>query len=206
MKKLFLILFVVLICGCAGLVPNEHKTSESVKSSEAIAVAQNQTIKRTLEVVPEMAIKISQPSAVSSVALPAHQSAPTAAAQSAQSSPVIVTPAAIREQVEVTTQSSTDGGSIDSARGKTEVSIPMGVKLALLGIGLAILIGALVWGWKYVKTTAFGQAIEVADMALANQIRVLREKVAASIDPKEHAETQARIASLEAERGKLAKT
>jgi hypothetical protein len=179
---LLLTLSALFLSGCGSLIPSERKSSESVKASEAIATAQNQTVRRTLEVVPEMANKIAQwGSNVSSVSLPA-----------------------IREQVEVISSSDSNAGTKEQAFGSNAVSIPLGVKLGLIGVGIAIIVGALLFAWRSVKSTSFGQGLALADEALARQVRSWRNYAATVRDPEEQSEANAEIAELEAERGRLA--
>lgn len=201
MKRITPLLALMLAAGCGTLVPSERKASEAVKSSEAIATAQNQTITRTIEVVPEMAKQIaSKPQVV--YVHPKNVSNTNVA-----DTPVYLqtdAPPTIRERLEIKTEATTDAGSKDQARGSTENSIPLGVKIGLLGAGILILTFALVWAWRYVKTTGFGAAISLADDAIASQIRALRTKAVSTTDAKEQAAMLAHIAELEATRGRLA--
>ena len=180
MKPIFCLFVTVLLFGCASLVPGERKASEAVKSSEAIATAQNQTIRRTLEVVPEIALRVSQSSNISGVALPT-----------------------VREQVEIFSSLNSDAGSKEFARGSNQVVIPFGVKSALVGVGLVIMVAGVTWAWHVAKTTSFGQGIKLADNVLAGQIRSWRNHLAQTTDDREKLEANAEIAELEAERGRL---
>jgi hypothetical protein len=195
---------LALVAGCGTLVPSEKKASESVKSTEAIATAQNQTIKRTMEVVPEMAKQITSRTVYRTLPDTKTSSSGDASVPPAQGWIETDSPPTIRERLEIKTETSTDAGTKAQAQGSTENSIPLGVKIGLLGVGILILTFALIWAWRYVKTTGFGAAISLADDALAAQIRGLRTKAISTTDAKEQATTLAHLAELEATRGRLA--
>lgn len=176
-------LAVIGACGCS-LLPTERQRSEAVKATEAIATTSERTTERTLEITPASAFEVY--------------------ATAASNAPAVAQLPLVREQTRVTTRTDTGAGSRNSANGSTSVSIPMGVKIGLLGIGILILGGALAWAWRYVKSTAFGQGASLVHDLAARQIRKLRDRAALSTDPTEQARLQVDIAELEAERGKLA--
>ena len=80
-------------------------------------------------------------------------------------------------------------------------SYPFFVKLIGLALGL-FLLGLLVWAWRK-QSAAVDQAYQLADEALARQIRKRRERAQESTDPMEVTHHSVSIADLEAERGKL---
>lgn len=172
---------VALAAGCGSLVPVERSRSQSVQATESLAVEQERTIRRMLEVTP------------------------AAAAPPAASSPKGPAPVAqpLREELSYTTSTRTGAGSAQLASGQDRSSIPLGVKLVLLAAGVASLVGALLLAWRYAKATAAGQALALADDVLAQRVRALRAESATSTDQQAIARVQAQVAELEAERGRL---
>lgn len=113
-------------------------------------------------------------------------------------------PQAIREDLTFETVTRTGAGSKASAAGSSEISIPLFVKIIGLAIGLVLLALAVWWLWGFLRTTAFGQGISLADDMAARQIRKLRERAVLADDAAEKAKLATDIADLESERGKLA--
>jgi ABC-type nickel/cobalt efflux system permease component RcnA len=169
-------LLVMLGTGCA-LPLVEKERSESVRATEALSTQHDLTIRKTLE-----------PSGLESFA----------------SRDDGVTSIPLREQVEITSRSTTDAGSKTNANGSTSTTIPLGVKLGLAGFGLILLAVGLKLLWGYVSKTALGQGLAAADELAARQIRKFREKAMTTTDTAEIAQLNAHIADLESERGRLA--
>lgn len=173
-----------LLCGCGTLVPKESQKSQSVQATENLGTESERTIRRVLEVTPQIGhgLKIQKDGIVTTYDLPA----------------------ALKEDLTMTTASRTGAGSTSKAEGSLISSIPLGVKLALIGIGIAAIVAALAMAWKYVKNTALGQGISLGDEILQNKIRTKRAAAMAATDAKEIAQHNAEIAEMEAERGRLA--
>lgn len=190
LKLAIIFFFTTSFVGCS-LVPTEHQQSQSVRTTEAISTSHDRTIERALEVVPEIGLKVAQSSSVAAQNLPNVESSQ------------IVSGQAIRETLRIHDSSNSGAGSHDAAAGTSISSIPFGVKLILIGIGVLVILGALILAWRYVKTTAVGQGISLGDTVLANHIKKLRDRASLSTNPAETAVHQMDIASLEAERGKL---
>jgi hypothetical protein len=181
MKMRFIILTAAVMAsaGCSSLLPTERQQTQSVKASENIAAQHELTIKRALESGPEMAFKLS-----------------TSTNDAVRSVP-------LRENLEITSKTTNKAGSVEAANGSSEVSLPAGVKAGLLGGGLGILGFVLRWLWRSVKTTAAGQAINLADGLLSNYLDGWREHAQTSTDPGEIASAAQEIAALQEIRGKL---
>jgi hypothetical protein len=88
------------------------------------------------------------------------------------------------------------------ATGSTEVTIPMGVKLALLGVGILILLFAISSVRRY--SLAANAAYSLADSKMAGIISALRSRATLSTDAAQIAEAQHLIAEVEKSRGQLA--
>lgn len=80
----------------------------------------------------------------------------------------------------------------------------MGVKIALIGVGLIILVIGGKMLWSSIKTTAVGQGIAAGDNAIAGFIRAKRAASSHITDPAELAKINSDVAELEATRGRLA--
>lgn len=175
---------ILLLSGCASLVPHEQKQSEAVKSSEDIAAAHDLTLKRTLEVVPEMATRIAQwGTGVVSTNL------------------VLVSPPHIRETIDLHDTSDTSAGATAAARGSTSLSIPLGVKLALLGIGGFIVLAFL---WALRRSSAAANAVfEAGDRGFAQLANHLGAVAASSTAPEHLNLVNALRAEVEKVRGKF---
>jgi uncharacterized membrane protein YuzA (DUF378 family) len=196
----FMLLFIFVISGCSALVPSEQQKSQSVKATEALATQQSMTIRRALDSGPAIAMT--------------HQQIPTAprntSGYSRSVSPGLplppdaeVTSTPIHERLEIVTETTTAAGTKSAADGSSISSIPMGVKIGLVGVGIIALIIGLKFGWSAIKTTAFGQGLSAGDAALAEMIRAHRSKASITTDPTELAKTNSMIADLEATRGRL---
>jgi hypothetical protein len=181
MKIRLLILAAVMMVGggCSSLLPTERQQTQSVKASENIAAQHELTIKRALETGPEMAFRIS-----------------TSTNDDVRSVP-------LRENLEITSKTTNKAGSAEAANGSSEVSLPAGVKMGLLGGGLGILGFVLRWLWNYVKSTGAGQVISIADGLLSNYLDGWREHAQTTINPQEVADANIEIAALQEMRGKL---
>jgi DMSO reductase anchor subunit len=179
MRNTTLTLMLMMVMAGCSLLPADKSRSEATQATEAIAASHDLTIKRALEVGPEMVACIAPDAPVTSRALPP-----------------------IREELTVVASSSQSGGSRATAKGDSSTKLSLGAKLILAGIGVFLLTAALLFAWKHLKGTAIGQGIALADDVLARRIRTLRERATLATDAAEIARVQAEIADLEAERGR----
>jgi hypothetical protein len=169
--------FLLVMAGSGCGLLSERERSESLKATEALSTQHDLTVRRVLE--------------------PAGQGA-------AVSKDGVVTVLPLREEVELTSRSTSDAGSRHNANGSSSITIPFGVKIAFAGGGLLLLVYALKVAWNSVRTSALGQGLAAADELAARQIRKFREKAMTTTDTAEIAELNAHIADLESERGRIA--
>lgn len=187
---------VMLLSGCS-LVPTEKQQSQSVKSTEAISTSHDRTIERALEVTPEYGMKVSNAGTITVRDLNSPPQAP-------QTVSIVPLAPSVRETLTIRESSGQNAGSHDTAAGTSITSIPFGVKIVLIGIGILILTFSLIFAWRYVKTTAVGQGINLGDAILSSHIKKLRDRAINATDPAVKAQHMADIAELESERGKTA--
>lgn len=171
------LLLPCLLCACSALVPSEKRVSQSVQATEAIATESERTTRRTMSVVPEMAMRVAQPS--NSVGIPL----------------------AITETLDESVRVSTGAGSKDKAAGTSAISIPLGVKLTLIAVGLGLL-WLVIWLWRR-TSPAVDAALGAGDRAIAAAITQVEHALSTSTDASELTKLNAQKALLEKERGKL---
>lgn len=185
--RTIIVILAMLLVGCGSLVPTERQQSQSVKSTEALAVEQERTIQRVFEVTPGLAL------------------ADQEEVRRVPGKPIShEAPATVSERVSYISKTKTGADTDSKSEGSSETSIPLGVKIALVGIGLLILVFALKSLVAWAKGTAIGQAAGYADDMLREVIRRKRAEAAQSTDTAFIARVQAEIAELEADRGRLA--
>lgn len=169
---------MLLLSACA--LPQER--TKSIASTEKIAASNNLTVRRALEVFPEMAIKIAE------------------WGTNVVTRPLPALPA-MRETMELQSESGTSAGSHEAEQ--TKKTWPLWIKLLGSGAGIILLTVGITYALRALKTTALGQGISLADKLAADQIRKLRERACLATDPAMQAHHLADIAALESERGKL---
>jgi predicted extracellular nuclease len=173
-------LVLFLFAGC-GLIPSERQKSESTSAAEKLGASHDLTVDRIFSTGPsEQAFRYFSSNGVSSQALPP-----------------------VYEQTHVESKSSQNAGSKDAASGESSVSIPFGVKIGLVGVGLIVCVVGIKFLVSAAKNTAAGQAVSVFDGMLSNYLQSWRTHAQTTTDPHEMAEANAEIAELEAMRGKL---
>ena len=175
------VIILTLLAGCGSLVPSERMKSQSVQAAENLGSQQERTIRRVLEVTPQSALVTARTGTVAVVSQPS-----------------------VKETISIESKSSSDAGSTDRSTGTTATTMPYGVKVGLLGAGVLLLVVALRFAWASLRTTAVGEGIAAGDAALAAYIRSKRAEATTSTDPATIARTMGEVASLEAERGRLA--
>lgn len=195
------ILLLLLTTGCGTLVPTERSKQSAVETADRLSARQSENYRRVIEgdkvqshELPPVKIgglgnKVEL--TIENPPQPEYQPYP----------PVAHTP--YREE---TTYSSTGESKSNSALEsitKFETSIPLGVKLAILGIGIVAVVLAIRYA---INASAAGKAAaSAADQSLANIIRGLRSEATTEENPKEMAWLNNKVAELEAERGRLKK-
>ena len=177
----------ILLCSCGSLLPSERQRSESVRATENLAVEQERTIRRVLEVTPQNSLAGTRVSP----------------GLTGSRDPVVtVTP--LREDLSYTTKTRTGAGSANRSEASLVESIPLGVKILLVAAGTGALVLAVRYAVKSVRGTAIGEAIALADSSLSASIRAKRHAAQVETDPATMARLNAEIAESEAERGRLA--
>lgn len=188
--RLFPLVLMLLPMGCGALIPREATKSASVQTSEHIAANHDLTIRRAVEILPEMALRVPQSGVVTSTEL----------------RPSVPQMPATRETLEIRSVSGENSGAAEVAQGNSKDSIPLFVKLIGGAVGVFALTFALGWLWRTIRTTALGQGINAGDKVLGAFIQKLRQRALESVTNEEKARHLSDIAHLESERGKLANT
>lgn len=210
--KSLLILALVFLTGCGALVPSTSRrsaaTSEAsastVKSSEQfskIVNGQQKAPMAQLHVgglgnkvelrIPQVEPLQHQPIVTPQVDVP-HVKQETAG-QDQQ----------YREEIRYA--SSVDAADTEKAASKErkDISIPLGVSIALLGIG--VLIALFAFNRVRKSSLAVNAAYQTFDGVLASQIRAVRERAILATDSSTISMLNAQIADLESQRGRLAR-
>lgn len=112
-------------------------------------------------------------------------------------------PAASEDSMSVKSDSSQHAGTKQDQTVASTVSVPFGLKLIMIGVGILLIVFALVYAWKYVKTTAFGAAISAGDSALSQVISHIQAQATTATDPNTVSRLQSVQAVAENVRGKL---
>lgn len=181
MKNLIVLSLAFFLSGCGAILPSEKQTNFQAAQAARINSANNTALTRQTEnVLPS--INVSGSSNTVSIATP----------------PAKVTIAA--------TNAAAAGVATDSNGTDVEKkSIPWGVKIILLAVGIGLLAIVLAMVIKYIKANSAGAsaAISLADNAIAGLIQKHTSAVMVSTDPNTNAAHAAQIAELEKVRGKI---
>lgn len=182
--KWFPLILIVTFAGCA-LVPREQRQQSAVSASETLATENALTIRRALagERTPS--------------------APPLTISGTSNRVEVTINPSNFRESLEVDSATAGTAGSDRASSVSRSVSIPFGVNMALLGVGILVLLLAL----RRVRASsaAAAAAFNAGDQFLANRIRALRERMSHVTDANELARGNSEIGELEGARGRLRK-
>jgi hypothetical protein len=107
------------------------------------------------------------------------------------------------EIVEISNGTASTSTFQTATQSESSTTIPLGVKITLIALGLILLVVAVRMIQRSVRGTAIGQAIDVADAALKRRIESWRDRAVTSTNPTEIAVAERELSQLEAERGKL---
>lgn len=213
MKHLLLITLVFLT-GCGALVPSTSRrstataeaSSSTVKSSEQFskivngqqkpAMAQlhvgglgNKVELKIPQVDPAQPVQVD----VRPVSVPrVHDTQAEGGAQQQY-----------REEIRYASNVDAADDEKSATKDRKEISIPIGVSIALAGIGILILLFAVNRVRK--SSLAVNAAYQTFDTVLAQQIRAVRERAILATDNSTISMLNAQIADLEAQRGRLAR-
>lgn len=172
---------VLLLTGCAAMVPTERHQSQSVKTTENIAVETERTTQRQFSVVPEAAIAIARDGTNSQVvSIPLGNS--------------------VTETFTTTSRTGTGAGSKDSANGSFTSTIPLFVKLIGAAIGGFLILGVIYFARK--SSAGVDAAYKVADQGFANLVGTLRTMATQSTNPEQLNVLNSLIAEVNDQRGK----
>jgi hypothetical protein len=212
---------LLLSIGCS-LLPSQKHDAAATKAVDSIASQQSISIEKTVDISPPRwvvpgpildapsasvngnAPSPSEPRNSKSGIAPQSTSSPSTLPPSKADAtlPLLLSPS-YHAEVKLNSSSGQTGGSATQAASDEKSTLPAGVKLILLGIGIVVVTAGLIFAWRHLKTTAVGQGIALGDAALKSQIDIIRSKLATTTDSARQAEHNAAIAQLEAERGKL---
>lgn len=184
------------LTSCGTLVPADRVQQQAIKAQESAAAANSIQAASSYRVAP--------PSETLRVHTPDQAVAVSGRTQMVAGSTIeLIRPAAGEANTQLKTSSSQEAGSKQALTGSDSVQIPLGVKLILIGAGIAAIVGALLLAWKYVSNTAFGAGIKLGDAALANVISHIQARAITSTDPMQNATLASIQAVAENSRGKL---
>lgn len=176
---------VIALTGCAGgLVPKEVNENAAIQSAEHIQTSHETELTKQ---------------SVGSTA-------PISVTQSGSSN--VVNVAVMPPSANVTTTDTAGSTSRTNQASTTSwaSSIPEGVKLILLGIGLLIVFLVLRYAWTYIRTNspAVAAAYSAADQSLATVIGHIESKRATATDAATQANLNDLLATANKARGQLA--
>lgn len=210
--KSLLLLALVFLTGCGALVPSTSRrstatseaSSSSVKSSEQfskIVSGQQKAPMAQLHVgglgnkvelkIPQVEPLQHQQIEVPQVGIPRVKQEPIPNDQQ------------YREEIQYTSNVDAADAEKAATKDRKEISIPLGVSIALLGIG--VLIALFAFNRVRKSSLAVNAAYQTFDGVLANQIRAVRERAILATDSSTISMLNAQIADLEAQRGRLAR-
>lgn len=108
-----------------------------------------------------------------------------------------------REEIRYSSNMDASDTEKSASKENKDVSIPLGVNIALLGIG--VLIALFAFNRVRKSSLAVNAAYETFDSVLAGQIRSVRERAILATDNTTISMLNAQIADLEAQRGRLSR-
>jgi hypothetical protein len=171
---------VIVLAGCSA-VPHERQQTAAIKSADSISANHDLTI--------EKAVALEPPEVVTWVQIPT------------QTNSIPATPA-YHATVKVTSSAGQLASEKGASEGHNSFSIPLGAKLILLAVGFALLLLIFILAKRQFENTALGQGVALADGVLADRIRAMRVRLLHE-QPADQVKTQAEIAELEAQRGRI---
>lgn len=186
MMLLFLVAITIALTGCGTMVPHENKNVATATDSQKTAQNAQVSMVKEAATTPPMDVQSSGTGNVVNVSI---SSAPIA--KTVLSNAVVT---------------SVDAGT--AVKQTDELSIPLGVKLTLLGIGILVAIGAIVWGIKILSnnSAAAKAAFAAADNGIAAMIAHIETQQAITTDAGQLLHLATLKAAAEKQRGKLATT
>lgn len=197
---------VLLGTGCvSSLIPSERAKSAALATTDSINSQQALTIQKAVSGSPAPNVTVGGTNNTTyispGVAVPAgyfggavrSENLPAVAGNSYQ------------EMTTVTSGATQRAGSTESQSFMDSLTIPIGVKIALLALGLFLLFAVIAGGIWILKrnSAAAAAAFGAADGFLARKIHETEAALSTESDSRKQSELLARKAELERERGKL---
>jgi hypothetical protein len=193
-------LALLLTTGCGTLVPTERSNQSAVETADRLSARQSETFRRIVEGTKVESHEL-PPVKIGGLGNKVELTIENPPAQEFQPYPPVSAP--YREETTYSANNQSESKSALDSITKFESTIPLGVKLTLLGLGIVVVI----WAIKYaLNASAAGKAaFSAADQSLASIIRGLRSEATTSTDPLDLAWLNNKVAELESERGRLKK-
>lgn len=217
--KTLLITLLALLAGCSALVPNTSKRTSSTSEAAASTIKGSEQFSKIVtgqKTEPKTATEFHVGGLGNKVqvTIPKEPEPVPAAPQVA-----MLTVPVVKQEPELKTQppvqqpyreeihyssnvDATDKEKTSETVSKS-VSIPLGVNLILLAIGMLAVLFAINRARK--SSLAVNAAYQTFDSVLAGQIRSIRERAILSTDNQTISMLNAQIADIEAQRGRLAR-
>lgn len=205
MKTILTSILLALAIGCGSMIPKEQSQGAALATADKISSQQALTIQKAIKGSPPPNVTISGTNNTTYVspgmAVPGNYFADHIKGEDLP--PMAQT--AYQEMTTVTSGTKQAAGSSETQSWYDAIKIPLGVKIALLAIGLALLfavVGGAIWFAKR-NSAAAAAAFAAADGMIARRLSAVAEKAALESDKAKQAELMAEKATLEKERGKL---
>lgn len=174
---------MLLVAGCGTLIPSEHKEQVAVRTAGELAATHSANVtKQSENVAPPMNLSIS-----------------------GKDNKLDLKVESARTSTKVEAADTQDSSGHDSAFGSSMHTIPLFVKLIGAAIGLGLLFFVIKWIVSYLRKSspAIDAAFQAGDELAAKWINEARHEAMATTDPNALAKLNARIAQMEADRGKF---
>lgn len=209
--KSLLLLALVFLTGCGALVPSTSRRSSTTAEASASSIKSSEQFSKIVsgqQKAPMAQLHVG--GLGNKVELKIPQIDPV---QQQQVVPQIDVPHVKQEPLhqdqqyheEIKYASSVDAADSEklATKDRKDISIPLGVSIALLGIG--VLIALFAFNRVRQSSLAVNAAYQTFDGVLASQIRSVRERAILATDSSTISMLNAQIADLEAQRGRLAR-
>lgn len=186
---------VVFFTGCGSILPSKKTDQAAMKAAENLGSERTETLRHVVEGTRQPQTPQPVPLKVGGLWNKVDLKYDAPAPEKYRAVPPF------HEETTWSSDSAQQAGSSERSFAKNTVTIPLGVSIALLGVGLIILLVAVTL-WRR-SSAAANAAYEAGDQGIAQVIRAVRARAVASTDPATIAHMNAIIAEAEAERGKM---
>jgi hypothetical protein len=207
--KLLLLIPLMLLTSCGALVPSTSRRSTATTEASASALKSSEQFSRIVSGQPKAPVAELHVGGLGNkveLKIPQVEHLKQQTQVQPVTVPVVAQEAIPKEQPyreETRYSSNVDATDTDKSATKEnkDVSIPIGVNIALLGIG--VLIALFAFNRVRKSSMAVNAAYETFDGILAGQIRSVRERAILATDNPTISLLNAQIADLESQRGRL---